>query len=75
MKVTLIYVSYDETMHLVGQLILNGLVWKPNRKRESKRPWDVEPSVTICTINVYHLLIKIVLSCFILEIPLFPIYV
>ena len=29
----------------VGHLILNGLVWKLNRQKESKRPWDVEPNV------------------------------
>ena len=28
----------------VGHLILNGLVWKPNGQKESKRPWDVKPN-------------------------------
>ena len=28
----------------VGHLILNGLVWKTNGQKESKRPWDVKPN-------------------------------
>ena len=55
----------------VGHLILNGLVWKSNRQKESKRPWDVEPNYH----NMYYKCTslvnkKIVLSCFILHILL-----
>ena len=32
----------SNVMGVVGHLILYGLVWKSNRLRKSKRPWDVE---------------------------------
>ena len=40
----------------VGHLILNGLVWKSNRQKESKRPWDVEPNGQ----NMYYKCISLV---------------
>lgn len=41
---------------IVGHLILNGLVWKPNGQKESKRPWDVKPNGH----NMYYKFISLV---------------
>ena len=54
----------------IGHLILNGLVWKPNRQKESKRPWDVKPNGHNMYYKCKSFVNKNALSCFILQIIL-----
>lgn len=65
-------IHLQEVFHLVGHLILNGLVWKSNGQKQSKGPWDVNP-------NGHHMYYKCVsfvnknwIACFIIYIFLAP---
>ena len=63
LSIVIMYIRDDFSIIRVGHLILNGLVWKPNGQKESKRPWDVKPNGH----NMYYKCIspvnKIVFSC------------
>ena len=55
-------------MDYVGHLILNGLVWKLNGQKESKRPWDVKPNGQTMYYKCISVLNKNCTACFIFHI-------